>query len=223
MRKFRSLSHAQDAAYTLRYQTSKRLTPSSQRGENKFVNAMLLIRRLSRFVGLLLVAWLATAGLNARTVVSLAELQSKDTTVIGALGLPLGSIFEVEGTIVPARASLGLLYNSYYLLRVESVNGAALAKPVIMWFEVKDPQIKMPASIPELAKQQLGRENATDEETDRLERAYVGTRYKVTVVENGKFDGLPRNMPDYCSIWSAPPYGFTTYLVVIGKKPEPAK
>ncbi len=171
-------------------------------------------KRVLWSVATALLAWHANA---ATKVISFTDITDKDTVVIGAVGVPLGTVFQVEGTIVPARETLGLLYNSRFMLKVEKVNGTPLPKPVRMWFRAMPNAGTMPDEIFALAEWKTGHpcsELAAGEQK-KLEAEYVGTRYKVLVVENGRFAGVPEELPDGCPLWSAPAYGFETDLLVL--------
>jgi len=159
---------------------------------------------------------------GAERIITYDDLRNKDTIVIGALGIPLGTVFEVEGTIVLARDTLpvGALYYSNYLLNVDRVNGVKLTKPVIMWYNSPGEAtgVIMPASEIEAA-QLKGMKTPlklTEKEERNLNSDYVGKRYKIKVLEYGYFDGVPEKLPEeLANYWFGPKYSFSTRLGVL--------
>ena len=143
------------------------------------------------------------------------ELASDNVVVLGAVGIRLGTVFEVEGTLERSEEPLQA---SWLLFSVDKVNSVKLPNAVRFEYVVKGYAAKMPESLADIGarkKQQFGRA-ITQQEFDAEVRMFVGKRYRVLVVENGVFGGLPKRVPKNCEIWNGPLYGFSTYLVVIG-------
>lgn len=179
-----------------------------------------LARVSSSSIGLLLA--LLCADMKAATlhIIPFKEISSENTIVIGALGVPLGEVCDVEGKLVPAREIWGAdhMFNSAMLLKVEKVKGKLLPKAIYMRFYRQNTDIFMPEQI--YKNIQTGRFENETESRKRWEAEYFGKRYNVLVVENGFFTGVPKNLPANCDIWSGPPYGFTTSLAILGADPK---
>jgi len=154
-------------------------------------------------------------------VITYSDLVSEKVVVTGMFDVPLGKVFNVEGTLVRARDTLGAMYNSAFLLSIDVVDGRKLEQPKRIFFSVKDVGAKLPEGLVELEswkKEELKR-SLTDDERKELIAQYVGRRYKLSVVENGHFAGLPKDLPRNCVLWAEEQYRFDTALVVIAGGP----
>lgn len=134
--------------------------------------------------------------------------------VIGELGLPLGDGTEIVATIVPGRETRRKADAGRYLLRVHSVSGKELPKPLLMNFEVSATSGAALANdgfdLYELKKGE--KPGSIDSaELAELEKGYVGSKVKLTVCESGGFSGLPRKV-ETGSAGSS--FWFRTHLVV---------
>jgi hypothetical protein len=161
---------------------------------------------------------------SAPSTISVEDLASRKVTVIGHLGVPLGTLVEVEATIV-GRGESKMSANSYRL-RVESVNRGVLPNPPEMRFGTRGvaSRATLPATTSELAEQQTGKPSQwTDEDLEKWERDFVGSRHTLLAYEEAFFAGIPRN-PDGFPTISYAGYGFhfSTLLVVVDEFPRAA-
>ena len=151
--------------------------------------------------------------------ITVAEVNRRSVEIRGALGLPLGTVAEVEATIVdgasiPRRMDL----QSTFLLSVEKINGKQLAAPLLFQFSAPFRSVKLISSHGELGTidnrlsdvPKLG-----EKEAEVVKRRYVGSRYKLAAFEKGEVGSRPDILPEDVPPWSDwRPY-FHTYLVVI--------
>ncbi|MEX0718059.1 MAG: hypothetical protein WD066_15810 [Planctomycetaceae bacterium] len=146
-------------------------------------------------------------------------------TVTGELGVPLGTVVEVEAVVV-AGAAFGAKGLPDYMLRVEKVDGAALKTPPVMPF---GPFLGVGEAAPgglasshfQLYRLKTGREarSLDQEQIAELEKDYVGRRVNVLVYESGRFVGIPQNLPERL-IPAGPRFHFSTSLVVVAENKE---
>lgn len=129
------------------------------------------------------------------------------TQIIGKLGIPLGTVAEIEATVVGVaefpQPLLLLQLSVNYFLKVESVGGKKLAARPLSFFRSGDDEETgrrlLPSDLMDLHRAKTGKEASRLMMADAkaLERDYLGTRYRLLVYESGSFDGYPRiGMPD---------------------------
>jgi hypothetical protein len=151
--------------------------------------------------------------------ISVADLNSRP--VVGELGVPLGTVVEVEATVVAGRELRVKGLSSLYLLEVTHVNGRSLTEPQMMEFAVP-PWIS--ASLAndnlDLHEMKTGQKAGSldGDAIEELERGYVGKRVRVAVYEVGRFTGIPRNLPDDVPVWADVGFWFRSSLIVVAER-----
>lgn len=165
--------------------------------------------------------------------VDVAKLQSGEVAIIGKLGRELGTVLAVEVVIIAA-PDAGMLKPVRYLMQVVSVEGAPLATPVVLPFEIY-PGVahNLPASESELkeraksliAPEQLrppgpiGREEPerlmSAAEAARFIRDYVGSKHRLLAMEVVDIRGALKVLPP--GVWKVdmPRFGVHPSLVVL--------
>jgi hypothetical protein len=152
-------------------------------------------------------------------VVSVAELNSRIVEITGRLGLPLGTVVEVEATIVDGSTITrrpDLRWE--FVLSVEKVNGKLLAVPTVFNFRVPGMSggiVSRHDDLPEINGRRSYQKKPTEDELEEMKRRYVGTRYKLALFEIGEVGTHPRILPDDCPTWSDWRDYFQTYVVVL--------
>ncbi|MBI1347910.1 hypothetical protein GC163_16670 [bacterium] len=124
--------------------------------------------------------------------ISLEELSRRG--VQGRLGLRLGTIAEIAGTIVPNPSTFKGQSQQNYLIRVETIDGAELKSPVLFNPE----SVTAPESLPVPT---------------------IGSTFQMIAYETGRYSGAPRDLFKY--VPPAQTYGHsfhTNIVVVIPKK-----
>jgi hypothetical protein len=147
-----------------------------------------------------------------------------DAPVIGSLGLPLGTVTEIECSVFNGQETRMKEFSSSYLLRVKTVNGHPLAQPVEIPFVVGPGASADLAEDPfSLYKRKTGRDPAQLSSNDiaELEKDYVGKPRRLIVYETGGFSGVPRDNPADLpyAIWQDHMWAFTTHVEVLGERP----
>ena len=169
---------------------------------------------------------LAPVRLLAQKPVDYSALGS-NVVIIGQLGVPLGTVVQVDATIVAGRTLEPKALMGEYLLKVTKVGSNLVPNPACCpfrthsWAEVKLAPDEF--SLYELKKgKKTGR--LSDLQVAELERGYVGRAYRLLVYEEGVYTGIPRDLPKDYPIWQDQPFGFRTHLIVlriIEDPPEP--
>lgn len=151
--------------------------------------------------------------------ISVAEFNRRSAEITGTLGLPLGTVAEIEATIVdgasiPRRMDL----QSTFLLSIEKINGKQLTAPLLLQFSAPFRSVKLVSAHSELAAigNRLGEvPKLSESEAEVVKRRYVGSRYKLAAFEKGEVGSRPDSLPEDVPQWSDwRPY-FHTYLVVL--------
>lgn len=148
-------------------------------------------------------------------VITVTDL--KKNKVIGELGLPLGTVTQIEVEIVSGNQTRRKEYAGQYVVKVISVGGKVLEEPPVMEFaplRTGDPKIATTAF--ELYELKYGKKASLLETAEilELEKGYVGKKTKLIVYESGGFSGAPSGLPDGV-VWQDEGYGFSTSLVVV--------
>jgi hypothetical protein len=82
---------------------------------------------------------------SAAKAISVADLVQNARAITGLLGIPLGTLVDIEGSIVSGRdLRLGANREREFLLSVEKVNGVSLAKTQVMMFSAPFRDVKLP-------------------------------------------------------------------------------
>jgi hypothetical protein len=172
--------------------------------------------------------------------VTARDLASGAVPLIGGLGVPLGTVAEIEGEIVatrhPGKTSVsGVVFE----LRVARVDGRALAEPPNLRFRVESALVvKVAPDEAALARlitdlQTPGammRSNGVElvgidpplmsaAQAAVFREGYVGSRHRLIVYETGMFYGAPANAPpEAISHVRGESFGFRTHLVVLAQR-----
>lgn len=148
--------------------------------------------------------------------ITIAELNQRQ--VIGALGVPLGTVVEVRATVVSGEELGGKGNDTSYLLKVTHVNGKELENAPLMEFSVFPTVRAELANNPfDLYEKKRGQkaQGLSSEQIAELEKGYVGKTVNLAVYEVGRFSGIPRNMPSGSHIWLGRAFQFSTDLNVL--------
>jgi hypothetical protein len=132
--------------------------------------------------------------------------------VIGAMGLPLGTVREVVIEVEDGAATKSKDDASFYLAKILRIDGKDIKDPVVLQFRSRATALQ---SSYEARRQQLGGEgrHLTSEIRD-LNADYVGARFIITAYETGEFAGMPPGVPSALA-WQDSKFRFRTYLVII--------
>lgn len=141
----------------------------------------------------------------------------REQPVIGDLGVPLGTITEIRGTIVAGRTLKTKLYSEEYLINVAEAGGHRLKEPRILSFGVYANQPNVQAVLPRTERQLGGDSWKSGELVDlaKLEKEYLGKEFRLRGYEIGGFRGIPRNWPEGGPVYADVGFGFQTELVII--------
>jgi hypothetical protein len=141
--------------------------------------------------------------------------------VIGKLGIPLGKVVEIEGTIISGTDLHTKATEGEYLLQVSKVHGNDLKAKPIMEFRYRSfLGIDVPNNEFQLKELKTGKRAAqitSKEEIEQLEKGYVGSTVKLVAYETGGFDGMPK-MPKDIPVWQDHQFAFSSYLELLAKR-----
>jgi hypothetical protein len=155
--------------------------------------------------------------LLAQTQVDIHKL-GKDFVIIGDLGVPLGTVVEINATIV-AGSSLGWKDVSLdYLLKVIKVGSNSLANSPTCEFKIHPwDDVKIAPNAFALYELKNGKKigSLSSSQISELERGYVGKNYRLLVYEEGMFTGVPEHLPEDYVVWQDRPFGFRSHLIVL--------
>lgn len=141
--------------------------------------------------------------------------------VVGLLGLPLGTVTNIQATII-AGSELGQkYYDGIYLLRVTQVAERSMEKPIIIEFNAPSyMNVKLARDLAELYEMKTGKKiGQLDSKTAAaLEKDYVGTSRRLLVYETGGYSGIPQNLPRDIFPWQDRGFVFSTSLIVLAER-----
>jgi hypothetical protein len=184
----------------------------------------LTMRNLS--VLLLLTESISGLSLTAREQIYYRSLNT-DVDIVGALGVPIGTVTEIEATIVAGRTLGTKFYQGSYLLKVAKVGSDPLTdQPISPFFSHSWDRVDLPRNRFELYELKTGRKTGTltSEDIEQVERDYVGRSYRLLVYELGGFSGVPGGLPRDYPVWQDDRgYGFHTQLVVLRILEQPSE
>ncbi|PWU13388.1 MAG: hypothetical protein C5B50_19450 [Verrucomicrobia bacterium] len=141
----------------------------------------------------------------------------RNIAVCGELRVPLGTVVQIEATIVSG-SSLGKSLQDAYLLKVNKVASNSLSHPPTCEFRTHSwGEVKLARDWFSLYELKKGRkaESIDSSQMPELERDYVGQTYRLLVYEEGEFSGLPPDLPTNYPPWQDGPFRFQTHLVVL--------
>jgi hypothetical protein len=141
--------------------------------------------------------------------------------VIGKLDLPLGTVTEIEATIIAGDQLNQKRYAGEYLLHVTSVAGHLLKESRFLEFSV--PQFisaKLAHDPFDLYEMTTGKKisQLDSAQIAKIDEGYVGKHVRLDVYETGIFSGIPDNLPKDVHAWADHGFGFTSNLVVLAER-----
>lgn len=145
----------------------------------------------------------------------------REHPVVGLLGLPLGTVAEVQATIIAGSELRMKAYDGIYLLRVTQVAGRQLDTPVNIEFTVRPfGDAKLPREASALYEMKTGNKatQLDSKEISELEKAYVGTQKRLLAFETGGYSGIPRDLPRNIFSWQDHSFAFLTSLIVLEER-----
>jgi len=141
-------------------------------------------------------------------------------TVIGRLGVPLGTAVLIEGEIVSGADLNDKVHQSDYLLRVRKVGDQPLADPITMDF-VCPPYAPANGEMPRDTFERyesVHHKKASrlyEDDIKALNEGYVGETFRILAYESGRFGGMPRDLPPDMPLWQDFGWHFHTCLEVL--------
>lgn len=115
--------------------------------------------------------------------------------VQGELGIPLGRCIQIEGEIVSGESLGSKRLQSDYLLKISKIGKRKLKKELIMeyrgWVGMSD----FPNDSFSLYEFYFGKKTGSlsSEMCKKLDKFFVGRKFRLHVFETGEFSGLPAN------------------------------
>ncbi len=154
--------------------------------------------------------------------ITLEELDRR--TVIGKLGLPLGTVVEIDAEIT-AGSELRLKgYQSLYLLNVTHVDGKKLNAPPLLRFSIpRFASVKLANHTFSLYEMKHGTKarSLDSSQIAELEKDYVGRSVRLVVYEVGSFHGAPNDLPKDVPEWADFGFHFSTSLIALAQREKP--
>jgi hypothetical protein len=144
-------------------------------------------------LGLTLCSGRSAAGETGR--VRDSALASGEAVIVGALGLPLGTVCRIEGEFVDGSELRMKEYDGVVLMKVGAVDGKSLASPATLRFE----QFR----------------------EGELSGKKSGGAFRTYAYETGRYVGVPPEAFKYVPAVTTTGYFFQTYLVVLQGGPRP--
>jgi len=139
-------------------------------------------------------------------------------SVIGRIGVPLGTVATVKATVVDGDSLQMKKYESIYLLKITEVNGVKLASETVIEFSLgPGVDVKLANNDFDLYEMKKGERagSLSGEQITELKKDYVGSTLILQVYELGYYSGIPKNMPKEVMIWQDTGFYFSTYLRVL--------
>jgi hypothetical protein len=148
--------------------------------------------------------------------ITLSDLRERP--IVGDLGKPLGVCCELEATIYRGSDLNDKGNEGRYMLRVISVDGSVLAKPILLNFTVPGfVQSNLVTDDMALYEKVNGKPTGPVDSVQiaALEKDYVGKPVRVCAYEKGGFSGMPHTLPKDAPVWQDHNFNFETWLVVL--------
>ena len=148
-----------------------------------------------------------------------------NVAIIGQLGVPLGTIIQVDVVVVAGRSlrrSKDL--DGEYLLKVTKVASNSVSNPPTCEFQTHSwAEVKLAPDEFSLYELKNGKKagSLSESQIAELERGYVGHAYHLLVYEEGIYSGVPNDLPNDYPIWQDRPFGFHPHLIVLRIIEEP--
>lgn len=171
---------------------------------------------------LLLIAAPPAFAQEKHSPITLAELDERQ--IVGGLGITLGTVCEIEVTIIDGDALRVKELSGSFLMKVQSVNGVPLQKPWTTGFGhfSADQEETLPTGNFGLYKKEHGKPAKVldSAEIELLKKGYVGSRHRLVVYESGGYEGLPANMPRDVVRVAHFGFGFRTDVTILKRLPN---
>lgn len=160
-----------------------------------------------------------TLGAEGPRRIDVRELQADDTVVAGRLGHPLGTVVVVEASLHHRDGSdLGPSYsiNREYSLRLYSVNGTPLTKPLSFAYRhdrgcddcgIPPGAVTIPPREQALTPEELSRKHVREESPE--------VRHLLFVHEEAEFSGIPANLPPGMRIRASGEWNFAFFSQLV--------
>ena len=146
--------------------------------------------------------------------------------VVGQLGLPLGTVAEIEAEVVSGSSLRRKAYDGLYLLKVTHVDGKELSSPPLVRFSSPEfASVELANDTFALYEMTHGKEaNSLDSaQIAELEQGYVGKKARLVVYEVGSFRGIPGQLPEDVPVWADSGFHFATSLTVLKERDKASK
>lgn len=153
-----------------------------------------------------------------KSVESITAESLNTISVIGEIGVPLGTVATVKATVTDGDSLQMKYYQGKYILKITEVNGVKLAsEPMVEFSLAPGVEVKLANDNFELYEMKTGEKakSLTGEQTEDLKKDYVGSTIMLQVYELGYYSGIPDNMPKEVEIWQDTGFRFSTYLRVL--------
>ena len=177
----------------------------------------------------LLAALLCAAFVLAQERVKLPPIPIEELNtrpVIGKLGVPLGTVVEIQAVVVSGRELRRKADSSSYLLKITHVNGKRLHESRVMHFTVYSfVRVKLANDTFALHELKYGTKAKSlgHDFIQEMEQGYVGKSFRLAVYEEGAFRGIPSDMPEDALPWQDVSFGFRTSLNILADRNSPEK
>jgi len=134
----------------------------------------------------------------------------------------MGTVVEIEATVVAGRETRTKADDGRYLLRVTSIDGRPFAdSPLFEFFVPKWVHAHLANDTFDLAEMQTGKKpgELDSSQIAKLEEGYVGKRVRLVCWEIGAYSGAPNDLPQDVSWWQDRGFGFSTWLWIGAERP----
>ena len=141
--------------------------------------------------------------------------------VIGQLGVPMGTVVEIEATVMAGHQTRLKALESAYLLCITHINGQPLSGPVVLEFGIPGfVSTALAADTFTLYEKKHGEaaHSLDSAQIAELEKDYVGRPVRLLVYEVGEYSGMPMNLPNDVPPWQDLGFGFSTRLIILADR-----
>lgn len=141
-----------------------------------------------------------------------------DVVILGQLGVPLGTVTQIDATIVAGRTISSKDFMAEYLLKVTKVGPNSVSNPPTCRFQTHSwAEVKLAPDEFSLYELKTGKKTGSLSEVQvaELQRGYVGRGYRLLVYEEGVYTGIPRDLPKDYPMWQGHAFDFRTHLIVL--------
>src|SRR5579862_4265388 len=161
---------------------------------------------------------------SASTPRAITINEMREQSIIGELGLPLGTVVDIEATVIAGRELREKAEMSNYLLRVTKVDGHLLPEAVLMEFEPPtSPYVHVARDVFQLHEMKTGvKGGSLSAEAIRADEAgYVNQIVQLAIYETGGYSGNPVksfSKMDVSGGGQGRAFGFSTWLVLLAQE-----